>query len=227
MTTKSLPRKPTLIPRLALLCLLMARPAFAAPDVPPNPRLATPADSSSWTITYQYKNPNPYLKPPADPSEAMLYARLRNQYARIVSIQVVKSGNLKKETYQFDNQTQKIHWIEGHLLELEDPQRHTFNLWDETVPGTFKFTGDFDSLSWVKGAEYKGHQSFQGIDCCAYHAAATDNGEQTAYVDFKTGLPVGVQQGDTTILYVFSSSGEAIELPPMAQADIKRYQDIK
>ena len=224
MTTNFRPKTPSFTLAVMLLSLAVPCVAIAAPDLPPVPRMAAAPSSASWTIDYQYKTPNPYLKPP-DPSQADAFARMRNQYARPVSIQVTKAGDHKKEVLQLDNQTQRIRWIRGDLMVLEDPQRKTFSTWDAKVPGTVPFSHDFDSLDWVDKADYEGHQTFQQVDCCAYHAKATPQGEQTAYIDAKSGLPVGVQQANLTLIYTFHSSSDPMEIPPAVEAQLKAYLD--
>lgn len=208
----------------AALCLAFSPSAIAAPEAPPVPRLNAAPGSSAWTIEYQYKAPNPYLTPP-DPSQADAYARLRNQFARPVSIQVAKEGYHRKEVFLLDNQKKTIRWIIGDLLVMENPQLNTFSVWDAKVPGTFPFLHDFDSLSWVDQADYKGHQTFQQTDCCVYTSKSTPIGEQTAYISAASGLPVGVQQGGVTLLYTFTSSGGSIEIPAEVMARIRQYKE--
>src|ERR1700761_5954716 len=99
MTTNSFRKDMNPLHIAAVFLLALTGPVPAATDMPPAPvpRLGSVPDSAAWTIDYQYKSPNPYLKPP-DPSQADAYARLRNQFARPLNIQVIKAGVNRKET---------------------------------------------------------------------------------------------------------------------------------
>jgi len=98
-------------------------------------------------------------------------------------------------------------------------------MYDEKDPMSPRFSHDFDSLDWVGKADYQGHQTFQQVDCCVYYSKATPQGEQTAYIDAKSGLPVGVQQANLTLIYTFHSSSDPVEIPPAVQAQLKAYLD--
>lgn len=208
-----------------LILLVVNGMALGDPDVAPVPRLGTAPSTSAWTIAYQYQTPNPYLKPP-DPSQAAVYEKLRNLYPRLVSINVIKSADRRKEVLQLDNQTESIRWIEGKLLGWQNLKLNTFVISDATSPGVTPFNHDFDSLSWIDQADYKGHQSYQGVDCCVYHSTATPQGEQTAYIEAKSGLPVGVQQNGVTLHYVFMPSNESVQFPPDVEARFKEYLTV-
>jgi hypothetical protein len=225
MTTNSYFKKNILHWLGAALLQLGTLDLVAAPtDAPPVPRLAAAPSSSAWTIAYQYKTPNPYLKSP-DPSLAVLYKHLLNQNPRTLSLQITKSGDNRKELVSFDNQTQQIQWIVGKLLVTQNAQA-TYSVWDSRTPGTPPFTHDFQSLDWIDKADYGGHQNYQGIDCCVYHSKDTPGGDLTAYIDAKTGLPVGVQEGAVTLTYTFAGSGGDIEIPAAVLAQIQRYLQI-
>jgi hypothetical protein len=193
-------------------------------DAPPVPRLATAPSSSAWTIAYQYKTPNPYLKPPS-PSLAGLYQNLLNQNPRTLSIQITKSGDNRKESVSFDNQKQQTRWIVGKLMVTQNAQAN-YSVWDSRTPGSPLFTHDFDSLEWIDKADYGGHQNYQGIDCCVYHAKDAPEGDETAYINAQTGLPVGVQQGALTLTYSFAGSASDVEIPAAVTAQIQRYLQI-
>jgi hypothetical protein len=205
-----------------VLFLTTVTSVSAAPDAAPVPRLGTAPASSTWTITYQYRNPNPYLKPPT-PAEAPLYKKLNDQSPRFLNIEVIKAETKKKEVYHFDNQTEVVRWIVDKVLFWGNSKTNTFLIHDEKDPMSTKFSHDFDSLAWVDQADYEGHQTFQQIDCCAYHSKATPQGEQTAYIDAKSGLPVGVQQTNLMLTYTFRSPGDPVDIPPAVEAQLKAY----
>jgi hypothetical protein len=197
--------------------------ALGASEAAPVPRLGTAPSSSAWTISVQYKSPNPAIKlaASADPAQAEW---IRTHNPRVVAIRVVKAGENKKETFQYDNQTQVIQWVIGDTLVSENLQDNTLSPLGMKDSGAVLFAHDFDSLAWVDQAQYEGHRIFQGTDCCVYVEKAGDQGvEQTAFIDAKSGLPVGVQAGDTTVLYTFTPSSDAIEIPAKVAATIKAY----
>ena len=196
--------------------------ALGASEAAPVPRLGTAPSSSAWTISFQYKSPNPALKlASADPAQAEW---IRTHNPRLSTIRVIKAGDHKKETFQYDNQTQVIHWVVGDILVSENLQDNTLSPLSMKDSGAVLFAHDFDSLAWVDQAQYEGHQIFQGTDCCVYLGKGDDaGGDQTAYIDAKSGLPVGVQAGDTTLLYNFTPSNDVIEIPAKVAASIKAY----
>ena len=202
--------------------LISALPVVAAPDKPPDPRLGTAPAMSAWTITYQYAKPDPYLTPP-DPSQAALYARMHKNFPRLIQINVTKAGNNRKEVYSLNDQEQSIRWIMGNLLLWLNPTRKTSAIWNAKMPDAIQFTHDFDSLDWVNTADYQGHQTFQQVDCCTYHAANTPLGEQTAYINAKTGLPVATVAGTVTVSYSFSASQDPVTMPPEVTAKFNDY----
>jgi hypothetical protein len=223
MITNCFSKRVNVIPLTVIFCLAMVYRAAAAPDIAPVPRLATAPSESAWTIDYQYKSPNPLLKPP-DPSYTALFEKMRSENPRLLNVQVVKAGDRRNEIYQYDDGSQTVWWVVKDSLVIDMRLSHFLTFNTSSDPLSPRFTHDFDSLAWIDQAEYQGHKIFQGADCCVYYTKGTaDHGEETAYIDAKSGLPIGAQQGDVTLSYTFKSSNKAIEIPPKVDAEISRY----
>ena len=178
-----------------------------------------------WTVAYQYKGPNPFLNPPT-PADAHIYGLMEKEHPRFISTNAIKSGKMKMEVTLFDDNTQAISCAVDDVIMVKERgsnfiEVHTAHEWGETHTGN-----DFESLSWIDKAEYKGRQDIQGIPCCTYLLPAKDQlTDQTAYINAKTGLPVEVDIDKLTVTYTFTPTTKAVELPPEFVARLKKFQD--
>jgi len=204
---------------LAFLC---ARFSLGAPDQAPEPRLGSAPSSSTWTIQYQYKQADPYPKP-ATALDAQIFERLRQAYPRLQTVQVNKAGKNRKEVCHYADGSEMFKWIIGDYFLTEMRVTHAISI-ATPAAADVKFKDDFYDLAWINQADYKGQQDYQGTSCRVYDLKGTaDTQEQTAYIDAKTSLPVGIETADATLLYTFRPSSETIELPPGMAAHLKMY----
>ena len=87
---------------------------------------------------------------------------------------------------------------------------------------------DFSGFEWISLQNYTGIKSYQGTKCIVFQAVISiqnDSGapprsmKETAYIDFKSRLPMALQSGDEEYLYEWHAPPQAmLSFPPMVQA---------
>ncbi len=202
---------------------LRAQEPAPAAATPPVPRLAPAPDSSAWTIQYQYKVADPYPKT-SNPIDNMVYEKMRKEHPRLVSVVTEKAGNRRKEVEHFADGSETVIWVVDDYMVGNYRVTHIISALN-SKQAEIPFKQDFYQLDWINKAQSQGRQSYQGVSCWAYHRPpGADNDEQTAYIDAKSGLPVAIEKEDAIVVYSFTASSDALDVPPEINREIQKLQ---
>lgn len=215
-------------PLLAMTaCVFISAPALAASTAPvPSPPLVSKAPSKvQWTITVRKaaKEANPTN---ADPEA--------NEFERVES---VWTDGIGRDRVTFRNgRTQDI-WYTARAYLVDDgnevsisPTRSIGSVLgeDSSIGDAARFAplsfSGFPGVSWIALPYFDKVEAFDGVAC--YHYAL--NGNQEAWVDVTTSLPVAYRDGATTYVYQFGTEpGPALVLPDPVKATLDRYLKLE
>src|ERR1700677_3392536 len=96
-------------------------------DKAPVPRLAATPGSYAWTIQYQYKLADPYPKP-MNAKDAMVQEELRKEYPRLVTVQVTKAGDKRKEVDHYADDSETIKCVVGDVYLIDNRPAHAIGV---------------------------------------------------------------------------------------------------
>jgi hypothetical protein len=179
-----------------------AQDAAAPPAGTPVPAPLT----GDFTLTKKFS----YLTPPdaphltADQQAAQNF--LHPAATKIVQSEIVAKGGLRRDVNQnSDGSTVTIWRVQTYRFTVYSahPQGVIVNQVagtdDPHAPNQYRDGADFAELSWITPAAFSGRQTQQGKQCYIYKV-----GDQTAYVDVSTRLPIYFQSKTVQVTYTYS-----------------------
>lgn len=189
--------------------LVPLRAADSEKEPPKDPQLHDLPHSISLVKTFTYK------PTPEDPNETPKQKAAKEFFARLaprlVKVEVLKSGEVRKENRRYANGKTAEVWRSGRVTFFEDsnnpgivmsstPEMRRDS--DDTSPATE--VPDFEELGWVNRGAFAGRETRQGVPCLVYKS-----GSVTAWLDESTQLPLLVVAGDHNITYSYKPLGQA------------------
>ena len=201
---------------LITVCLALnivhSQEATPALTPPPDPQVAPLPDKISFVKTFIYR-PDPQNPNATDQEKAL--EQFKSKFPRLEKLDVVKTGMTAKEIQHFSNGTSLEVWKWGDT---------TFQVYSAnpnqimvTAPGMGPAEADaavsglaeFGEFAWVSSKAYHGEEVKQGFKCSFYKA-----GDQMAWVDQKSRLPVFFQSSKVQVLFTYRVSPEGSLLLP-------------
>ncbi len=184
----------------------------AEPDLLPAPPLVAQAPAvSRWTITVQQKIPPPPQS--TDPLKARSEANAAMQNPRMQHEDVEKAGEILHQETDWENGAKDELWfIHDFILQhpRNTPADRVYGAWatDKFAPRRPK--DDFPELDWIDAKAYSGRTTYNGTACYLYKIADPNGNTTSAWIDFKTRLPVAVDTSTTLSIYTFSAGDASI-----------------
>jgi hypothetical protein len=221
-----------LTPTIILLPLLLvswslarAQNADSGQTPPPSPPYVAPL-TGDFTLVKKFT----YLTPPdQNLTEAQKVAQnlLSPPSSKLDQVTMVKNGAVRKDSERFVNGSGRETWG------LQDYRFTTYSAYPNNViinvvnnriaPGSqnqYQNTPDFPELSWIKASSYQGVQMQQGKKCYAYK-----DGDQTAWIDVSTHLPVYLESKTLQVTYTFSDPpDEPLQLPQGYAQKLQKFK---
>jgi hypothetical protein len=181
-------------------------PAVGQPEtVPAPPLVGKTSDPSSWTITVTQK----ILPPPKtnDPVDAITQASAAMTNPRLLQETVEKSGTTYHQENNWENGSKDIVWLYqgGIFLQKRNaPPGHIMIMSPDDKFAPRRPAEDFPELSWITAKAYGGITTYQGIKCYLYTKTEPGQAVTSAWIDFKTRLPIAVDTPATLSVYTFT-----------------------
>jgi hypothetical protein len=175
---------------------------------PPPPYLDPAADHAAWIIT---------LTPPVSASNGSSTPPPNVPK----EIHVTKSGDARREITFRNNGSSTVTWfLKGVQLMLDPNFGYAVA---SGGGGSNPAAIDFPDFAWIDRSNFVGKTSISGVACYVY-SHNTIVGNEMAWVDMKTGLPVSMQNYAGRRQYQFNESTESLALPSTFQAAFDRYE---
>jgi len=226
----------------------------AKPAIPEGPLLTEPASKfSSWTISYTYRTPEAdpgkvaeswHAKAKNDPELAKIMAKnpsLVAAKARVVEVDVVKTGDTKSEVSVQSNGAKSDRWLKNRLTirrQAESAKVSVALLPEETSEL------DFAEFAWISPKNFKEIKKVEGRDCLVFSdmvpllqledgrlfmqmdgMGSGDTVFATAVVDLATRLPVSLEYDVSIRKYVFGPAPSLpLVLPPDLDSALLQYE---
>ena len=142
-------------------------------------------------------------------------------------IDVVKTGGLRKDTEKrLDGSGWEIWRYQSYRFTVDLAHPESVNLDyagkpnDSPLLGRYHDASDFPELSWVDGPMYQGVQTRDDKKCYTYK-----QGDQTAWIDAATRLPVYFESKTVQVSYTFSAGpDEPLQLPKGYAEKLVKFQ---
>jgi hypothetical protein len=233
--------------------LLHGQTSTEKKQLPEGPLLAEPAPKfSAWAISYTYSTPEPnsekmteYWKAKAkeDPEVAKMMSKnpsILATRARVVRINVVKTGDIKSEISTLSSGAKGDRWLKNRLTIKRDAvtKKISLALLAEEVNEL-----DFAELAWISPKNFKEIKKVEGRSCLVFSdmipllqlddarlfqqigGGGEDEVLVTAVVDMATRLPVSLEYEACTRIYTFGEvPTQPQALPPDLETELKRYE---
>ena len=136
--------------------------------------------------------------------------------AKLREVEIIKSGGVRKDTQLFmEGKGREIWRFQNYrfTIDLARPESVNIDVLSTSdspdSPNQYKDAEDFPELSWVNASSYKGVQTQQGKSCYVYKL-----GDQTAWIEVATRMPVYYESKAMQISYTYSESNDRpLQLP--------------
>lgn len=148
--------------------------------------------------------------------------------AAVTRIDIVRSGNLRRDTITYSDGTQKQQWWGNApevLLSESDGGRV------RAIPGGYAEEQRYDeaSFAWVGEATLVGPETMGGKNCLRYERKVVPDEDVSktfvAWIDPATHRPVALNNGFVTVTFAFSDvPPESLQLPQKFRDKLDRYQ---
>jgi hypothetical protein len=202
------------------LVLIAGSQAFAQdtdsgqPPAPAKPYIRALPAEFSLVEKYTYVAPETKLTP----QEQAAADFMRPAAGKVNELRVIAQGGIRRESMRYaDGHTQEVWRIRSCRLAVNPAQPNSIMAsivatgpYNPNSPNQYRDTADFAELAWVDEASYEGVQTQQGRKCYAFKS-----GDQTAWIDVTTHLPVYFFSSALLISYVYSQTlDEPLKVPP-------------
>lgn len=183
-----------------------------APTPPPDPQLAPLPESVSYTKSFTYP---PKPENPNATEEEKALQRFKSQFPEVAKLEVIKTGQIRKEIEHFTNGSSLERWKSGQITFLVN-SASPGQIW-VTGPGmtpgesaaSTQNEADFSELTWVNQGSYRGEEAGQGVKYFVYKS-----GDRLAWLDQATRLPVLFQSSKMKVLYTYQPPpDQPLQLP--------------
>jgi len=190
----------------------MAQEASSTPRAPRPPFFAEPPINAAWKVTVAP------LKAAQSPTPA-------NAQKAIRQIEIIKVDKTRRTVVSYSDGAKIEMWFfdgldifpasDGSLLVL-DPRNN------DLAP-SFEGYDHFGAFQWLDAPFFVGTVTI-GDRVCNHFKRSTNNGDQEAWVDANTKLPVCLVEGNTRKLYTFGDPPIApLQMPPGYQSAFDAY----
>lgn len=194
-----------------LLLLFWAPLAFSQADV------VFPDGDATWSVTFERVK-----------SDALPKTAAAEQPAEINKIDVVRKGNLRRDT---------IKWSDGNSTQYWWIQIPPVVLYENKKDGTIESAKagyvkdrllDASSFAWVNPSTFVDERPFRKIPCKYYEMQVVDRTEDPkmfrAWIDAKTGKPVALRTGIDDMVFEFDTGdlSSPLVIPPKFEDLLKK-----
>jgi len=207
-----------------LLALIGTINVSAEPESPPSPPLVGKAPPvCRWIVIVKQKLPLPPIS--KDPIQKEYQALVAVANPRMLQRTIEKSGDNFHEETDWEDGTKDVSWFyQGFVftqLRTGSPEQILcVSSTEKDAP--IKPTEDFPELDWITAKTFAGITNYGGVKCYLYTSGSEPN-ITSAWVDFKSRLPVAVDGPATLNTYTFSSGSSSIAPEGIFAA---RYQSM-
>lgn len=142
---------------------------------------------------------------PGNASEKVKAARaFLDQIPKVVQIDIVRTGDVQKETVKLNNGSTQERWKEKDMLFMIDsasPERIAvtspkMNIYELEGTGF----SDLQELSWIRDAVFTGKEKRGNLECEVYRA-----GDRTVWVDPSSRLPIFFNSPQVRVSYQYKT----------------------
>jgi hypothetical protein len=216
---------------LALVTALCSTACAQDTDSGQTPPPAPPyvgALSGDFTLVKKYT----YLVPtiPLPPAQQAAQDFLSPAAAKIKELDAVKRGAVRKDMELYlDGSSREVWRLQSYRFTVYSSHPNSIILDvaavaaapnSSPIVGRYQDASDFLELSWIQGPLFQGIQMQQGKKCYTYK-----QGDQVAWIDTATLLPVYLQSKTMQVSYTYSPPpNDTLELP---KAFVEKLQNYK
>ncbi len=184
------------------------------PVPPPPPYVGRLTGDFTFIKKLVYKPQPPKIAPTtaASPEETPSGPDLKE-------LDAVKVGGWRRDKQSFVDNTNSEIWRCKNvrfLLSSSDPSNILVIF--PLITG-YKDVPDFQEVEWVGADSFQGEEDYQGKTCYVYKS-----GDQTAYIDKATTLPVYLESGSRQVSYSYAPPPQNLQMPPNFE---KRFQQVQ
>ncbi len=203
--------------------LVLARAADSEKEAPQDPQMRDLPHSIALMKTFVYK-PTPE-DPNQTPKEKAAKEFLEQMSPRLLKVEVLKSGEIRKENRRYSTGKTAEVWRSGRVTFFEDSTNPGIVMvstpemrQDSDDTGPAKEVADFEELGWVSREAFQGRETRQGVPCLMYK-----NGSLAAWLDASTRLPILFVAGDHHITYSYKPLSQGpLVLPDRLVKELNR-----
>jgi len=145
----------------------------------------------------------------------------------LMEVDAVKKGAVRKDTEHFLDGSGRTIWrVDAYrfIVYLAHPDEVTLNYAggpnDSPLLGRYRDAADFPELDWITAGTFQGVQMWQDKKCFAYKS-----GDDAAWIDFSTHLPLYYSSKTVQITYTWSNPpDEPLNLPAGYLEKLNKYK---
>ena len=197
-----------------------AQDADSGQTPPPSPPYVG-ALSGNFTLIKKF------AYPPLDASATAVQKAEQTIPTNFIEVDAVKTGAIRKDDQHFkDGSGREIWRVQAYRFTVDLLHPDSVNLDytggpnDSPLLGRYRDADDFPELSWILGPTFQGIQLRHDKKCYVFKS-----GEQTAWIDTTTHLPVYFESKTMQVTYTYSDPpDEPLQLPKGYAEKLEKFK---